>query len=45
MNFILRWFGEKGDSISLSQIKQIPIISGIAGTLDEIPVGEVWPIE
>ena len=45
MNFILRWFGEKDDSVSLSQIKQIPIISGIVGTLNEIPVGEIWPIE
>jgi mannonate dehydratase len=45
VNFILRWFGVKDDSVTLSQIKQIPIISGIAGTLNEIPVGEVWPIE
>jgi len=45
VNFILRWFGEKDDSVSLSQIKQIPIISGIVGTLNEIPVGEIWPIE
>ncbi|PNR88193.1 mannonate dehydratase [Petrotoga sp. 9T1HF07.CasAA.8.2] len=45
MEFIMRWFGEGDDSVSLSQIKQIPVISGIAGTLDEIPVGEVWPLD
>jgi mannonate dehydratase len=45
MEFIMRWFGEGDDSVSLSQIKQIPVISGIAGTLDDIPVGEVWPFD
>ncbi|TCL61479.1 D-mannonate dehydratase [Hydrogenispora ethanolica] len=45
MKMILRWFGEGDDSVALWQIRQIPGVSGIAGALQDIPVGEVWPQE
>ena len=40
-----RWFGEKDDSITLSQIRQIPATTGVVGALYDIPVGEVWSLE
>lgn len=40
-----RWFGENDDSITLNQIRQIPGVTGVVGTLSDIPVGEVWPLE
>lgn len=45
MKMTFRWFGEKDDSISLSQIRQIPGVSGIVGALYDVPVGEVWPMD
>jgi mannonate dehydratase len=42
---IFRWFGPKDDPITLAYIRQIPAVTGIAGTLPDIPVGEVWPGE
>lgn len=45
MQYILRWYGEKEDSVSLTEIKQIPFITGIAGTMNDIAVGEIWPSE
>lgn len=43
MKMTFRWFGEKDDSVTLNQIKQIPGVSGVVGALFDIPVGEVWP--
>jgi len=40
---ILRWFPYGDDSVTLSQIRQIPGVSGVATCLPKIPVGEVWP--
>jgi mannonate dehydratase len=40
-----RWFGQKDDSITLSQIRQIPAVTGVVGALFDVPVGEVWPME
>jgi mannonate dehydratase len=40
-----RWFGEKDDNITISQIKQIPGVTGVVGALYDIPMGEVWPLE
>ncbi|MEG0012879.1 MAG: mannonate dehydratase [Cellulosilyticaceae bacterium] len=45
MKMILRWFGEKHDSVTLQQIKQIPGVVGVCTSLLDIPVGEVWPLE
>jgi len=39
-----RWFGPR-DPVSLSQIRQIPAVRGIVGSLFDIPVGDVWSFE
>ncbi|NLR17375.1 mannonate dehydratase [Lactobacillus sp. LC28-10] len=44
LNMSFRWFGPH-DSITLSQIKQIPMTKQIVGMLPDIPVGEVWPTD
>ena len=38
-----RWFDERNDSVTLNQIRQIPGVTGVVGTLSDIPVGELWP--
>ena len=43
MKMVLRWFGPGHDSASLEQIRQIPGVTGIAGTLMDKQPGEVWP--
>lgn len=45
MKMTFRWFGEKDDSVTLQQIRQIPGVYGIVGALYDVPVGETWPIE
>lgn len=45
MKMVFRWFGENDDSVRLDQIRQIPGVRGVVGTLFDIPVGEVWPLE
>lgn len=45
MKMTLRWFGEQNDSVSLSQIRQIPGVTGVITALHDIPAGEVWPLE
>jgi mannonate dehydratase len=42
MKMTFRWFGESSDSVSLSQIRQIPGMSGIMGFLDYKKAGEPW---
>lgn len=42
MKMTFRWYGEKDDSITLSQIRQIPGVTGVVGSLFDVPVGEVW---
>jgi mannonate dehydratase len=44
MKMVFRWFGPEDDPIPLEHIRQIPAVTGIAGTLPAIPVGEVWPL-
>ncbi len=44
MKLTWRWFGDN-DSVTLGQIGQIPGVKGIVGTLENFPVGEVWPLE
>lgn len=45
MKMTFRWFGENSDSVKLSQIKQIPGITGVMGFLDYKAAGEVWTKE
>ncbi|SNX54636.1 mannonate dehydratase [Thermoanaerobacterium sp. RBIITD] len=45
MKITFRWFGDKDDSVSLKEIRQIPGVTGVVGALYDIPVGEVWPLE
>lgn len=44
MKMTFRWFGSSDDTVTLEQIRQIPGMTGIVGTLSDIPVGQVWPI-
>lgn len=44
MKWGFRWYGEKGDSIPLNHVRQIPGINGIVGTLLGKLPGEVWEI-
>lgn len=43
MKMIFRWFPNGDDSVSLSEIRQIPGMTGVASCMPHIPVGEVWP--
>ncbi|AEB06669.1 D-mannonate dehydratase [Coriobacterium glomerans PW2] len=43
MKMTFRWYGSDMEKITLSQIRQIPGVSGIVGCLMDVPVGEVWP--
>ncbi|MCD7738581.1 MAG: mannonate dehydratase [Lachnospiraceae bacterium] len=45
MKMTFRWYGSNSDSITLSQIKQIPGMSGLMGFLDYKAAGEVWTEE
>ncbi len=45
MFMTFRWFGSKADTVSLSQIRQIPGIRGVIGTLYDKMPGEVWERE
>lgn len=44
MKMALRWYGSENDNITLNQIKQIPGVTGVVGTILDIPVGEVWEL-
>lgn len=42
MQWGFRWYGEEGDSIPLQQVRQIPGMDGVVGTLlDKLP-GDLW---
>lgn len=43
MEMTFRWYGAKEEKITLEEIRQIPQVKGIVGTLMDIPAGEVWP--
>ena len=45
LKMTFRWFDEHRDSVTLNQIRQIPGVTGVVGTLSDIPVGEVWPTD
>lgn len=42
MKMTFRWYGADQDSVTLSQIRQIPNVSGVVGALFDVPVGEIW---
>ncbi|MCA9896431.1 MAG: mannonate dehydratase, partial [Anaerolineae bacterium] len=44
MRLTWRWFGE-GDTVSLEQIRQIPVVTGIVGTLEGKVAGDVWSVD
>jgi len=44
MKMTFRWYG-KDDPVTLSQIRQIPGMTGVVTALYDVPVGEVWPEE
>ena len=45
MEMTLRWFGKKFDSVTLEQIRQIPVVTGVVTTLYDTMPGEVWKVE
>ncbi|WP_270346182.1 mannonate dehydratase [Enterococcus thailandicus] len=45
MEMTFRWYGSQEEKITLEEIRQIPAMKRIVGTLMDIPVGEVWPKE
>lgn len=45
MKMTFRWYGSGFDPIPLKYIRQIPGMTGIVGTLMDIPAGELWPLE
>lgn len=45
MKMTMRWYGKDFDKVALKEIRQIPGVSGVVGTLMDIPAGEVWPKE
>ena len=45
MQMTIRWFGGEKDTVTLSQIKQIPGVTGVVPALHYLPAGEVWPME
>lgn len=40
----MRWFGPN-DPVPLEWIRQVPGIKGVVSSLDNIPVGQVWPVD
>ena len=42
MKLTFRWFGEKSDTVTLEQIRQIPGCTGLMGFLDYYDAGEIW---
>jgi len=45
MKLGIRWYGSTEDSIPLKYVKQIPNVTEIWGSLYDVPVGEVWPMD
>ncbi|MBO2517996.1 MAG: mannonate dehydratase [Clostridiales bacterium] len=42
MDMTLRWFGPGFDSVSLKQIRQVPLVKGVITTLYDTTPGQVW---
>jgi mannonate dehydratase len=45
MKLGIRWYGSTEDNVPLKYIRQIPNVKEIWGSLYDVPVGDVWPIE
>ncbi len=45
MKMGFRWFGEKYDSVTLQQIRQIPAMEGVITTLYHTTPGQEWDLE
>jgi len=45
MQMTFRWYGKGNDSVTLSDIKQIPGVDGVVWALHDLLAGEVWPME
>ena len=44
MKMTFRWYGQD-DPVTLSNIRQIPCMTGVVTAVYSVPVGEVWPME
>jgi mannonate dehydratase len=44
MNIVFRWYGED-DKVTLDNIRQIPVVSGVVSAIYDTPVGSVWSEE
>ncbi len=44
MQMTFRWFGDDKDTVTLSQIRQIPNVKGVVPALHYLPAGEAWPL-
>ena len=44
MKMTMRWYGKQEDKVQLEDIRQVPGVAGVVGTLMDVPAGEVWPI-
>ena len=44
MKLTFRWYGDS-DPVTLSEIRQIPCMSGIVSAVYDTPPGEIWPVE
>lgn len=42
MEMTLRWYGSKFDSVTLEQIRQIPMVKGVITTLYDTTPGQIW---
>lgn len=45
LKMTFRWYGEKNDDITLSQIRQIPGVEGVVWSLHDVLAGEEWPMD
>jgi mannonate dehydratase len=44
MKMTFRWFGAGQDPVKLSDIRQIPGMTGVVTSLLDMPAGEAWPL-
>ena len=45
MDMTLRWYGSDMDSVTLSEIRQIPGVTGVISSLHKVPCGVAWTFE